>query len=840
MQPKPPKVTKETRPPVRRRTWVRVVKWCALLGLLGIVLMVGTVAIVFWMYGRDPNLPSSDQLRETLILAEKNQKQVTAILDSNDRRIGELYAERRTWVPYDKITQKSTIVIDAFVAAEDNKFWTHGGVDYWGMFRAFVANVRAGHTTQGASTITQQVIKNFILTSERTFKRKIQEIILARRLEKTFTKQEIIELYVNFIFFGRGRYGVQEASRFYFGKDVWDLDAGEAAVLASMPKEPETIGKELELARVHKVAKKPIVKDRQLYVLRKLEEAGKITAADRERFAAAPISLIAEPYPHIGSAPEWVRLVRDELFDDKSNVRKDVLPDRADATIDTLGAKVRTTLDPALQADAQTALQAGLRAVDKRHKIGRPQRSVKPEKIADEIEHLAKKLPVIDGSGRQLVEAVVTGVHDDTKLVDVDAGHWPAELALGTEADARYNPPDADGTTKTPSQRYKVGDILLVAASQLKDETDRQGHRVKLAPGPQGAVVIMEVKTRKVRALVGGYDSEVEGFDRATQSQRQPGSAFKPIVYTTAFLQAAQRKCHANDPDDATICATPATVVNDTPEVFEKYGNWKPKNFETGVFEGHLRLRTAMAKSVNTVSVGLAADDNEKVLGLIPGVAKAMGISSKLPTTMAIALGSAEVTPLELTNAYVTLASGGIAMRPRFVDAVDGKALPQLPGEQVVPPEVAYVVTNMLESVTTEGTAAEANAKLHIPIAGKTGTSNEARNTWFIGMTPDYAIGVWVGYDDNRPQPGEQGARVALPVFIDIAKEMKLPAKQFVKPPHVVEATIDKASGLLAPEGAPKGTTLVEAFVEGTEPTATATKAGEVDEQHAVQSEYGD
>jgi penicillin-binding protein 1A len=242
---------------------------------------------------------------------------------------------------------------------------------------------------------------------------------------------------------------------------------------------------------------------------------------------------------------------------------------------------------------------------------------------------------------------------------------------------------------------------------------------------------------------------------------------------------------------------------------------------------------------MNTVSVGLAADDNEKVLGQIPEVAKLMGIESKLDTNMAIALGSSVVTPLELTNAYATIAAGGIAMKPRFVDAVDGKAIKQEVGTQAIPAEVAYVMANMLEAVTTEGTAAEAGEKLKIPIAGKTGTSQEARDTWFIGMTPDYVIGVWVGYDDNRPQPGEQGARVALPVFISVAKSMKLPSKQFAKPPHVVEVTIDKASGLLAAEGAPKGTTLLEAFVEGTEPTATATKAGDVDEQHAVTSEYG-
>jgi penicillin-binding protein 1A len=352
---------------------------------------------------------------------------------------------------------------------------------------------------------------------------------------------------------------------------------------------------------------------------------------------------------------------------------------------------------------------------------------------------------------------------------------------------------------------------------------------VIFAPGPEGAVVIMEVKSRKVRAIVGGYSSHAAAFNRATMAKRQPGSAFKPIVYTTAFEQAAARKCHANDTSQKEVCATPGTTVNDAPESKD---SWVPKNFESGEYEGQVRLRSALAKSINTVSVHLVLDIGaDKVVEM----AHRLGIPENLPAEPSIAPGSTEVKPIELVGAYATLADDGQYLPPRFVEAVDGKPLPDAKPVQAIAPELAYVITDTMRAVTTEGTAAAVGEKLKgIPIAGKTGTSNEARNCWFIGMTPDYVIGVWVGYDDNRAMPGEQGARVAAPVFIDIAKEMKLPAKQFARPPHVVEAVIDRQTGLLAPDGAPKNTTLTEVFVEGTQPVDTAPKPGEVTEGGSV------
>ncbi|MBA3461675.1 MAG: PBP1A family penicillin-binding protein [Deltaproteobacteria bacterium] len=806
---KPPK------PP--RKRWITVVKWLAIVGFSGFLLLVATVAFVFWMYGRDPKLPDYSKL------GDYQPRQVTTILDANDDRIGEIYTERRTYVPYEKVPK---ILVDSFVAAEDASFWTHSGVDYWGMFRAFLKNVRAGgRSKQGASTITQQVVKTFLLTPEKTFKRKIQEIILARRLEKALTKEEIMTLYVNQIYFGHGRYGVQEAARFYFGKNVEKLNAGEAALIAGLPQSPNNISPHVNPQRA---------KERQTYVLNQLVTTGAMTMADAQKWIDAPIQVVSKPFPKLGTAPEWVELAKQEIIAEKG-----------EAALDTMGAKIRTTLDPSLQASALKALQHGLRGVDKRQGIGHPVRTLKADKIESTLRSLRARLPGSGPKAKEIYESVVIEVFDDDNEVVVDLGGWKGSLLLGRPGDERFNPPDADGKKKKPSERFKPGDVVLVAVPQSEvaaaivegtgDEDDAPApkqakalaaagpkhskHQIGFPPAPQGAVVIIDLKTRKVRALVGGYQSKAGGFNRATMAKRQPGSSFKPFVYAAAIDSGRY---------------TPASKVNDAPEVFDL---WKPKNYETGKFEGPVLLRHALAKSINTVAIRVTYDMKPEN---IAAFANKMGIKSKLPNEMSLALGSGEVTPLEMTNAVATLAAGGVSAPPKFVEAIDGVPTPPSKGEQVLRPEVAYVVVDMMRSVVTEGTGNRA-AALKIPIAGKTGTSNDGRDTWFIGMTPDYAIGVWLGNDDNRSLGrGETGGTSAVPVFVEIAKSMSLPAKSFSKPARVTEATIDRATGLLAPEGAPKGTSRTEVFVEGSAPTEIAALPGDVTEDNVVTDEYTD
>ncbi len=798
---------------VKRKLWVSILKWAAIVTVAGTALMVATVAFVYWMYSRDPNLPDYRKL------SDYTPKQVTQILDANDHRIGEI-GEKRTFVDYKDIPP---IVVDSFVAAEDNRFWTHGGVDYWGMFRAFITNLRSGRAKQGASTITQQVVKTFLLTPEKTFKRKIQEIILARRLEKALTKEEIMTLYVNQIYFGHQRYGIQEAARYYFGKDVKHLNAGEAAVLASMPKKPEDLANAL-FGR--KGGKPEEVKSRQIYVLNQLVSMGKLTHEEAQKWIDAPIQVVKTPFPEMGSAPEWVTLAEEQLVKEKG---KD--------GIATLGAKVRTTLDPSLQELAQSSLQAGLRKVDARQHIGVPTKTLKGDKIELELAKMAKRLPTGGPKAKEIYDAIVTAVFDDDNEVVVDLGGYKAAIMLGGSDDARFNPP-VDGVTKKPSERFKPGDVVDVVipaneivASGTGDEDDDRSERSKKANGPkhaehratfptppQGAVVIIETKTRKVRAMVGGYSFTKGDRNRALYAKRQPGSSFKPFVYGTAIDSGKY---------------TAASIVNDAPEVFDL---WKPKNYESGKFEGPVPLRHALAKSINTVAIRLAYDMKPET---IAAFAHKLGIQSELPKEMSLALGSGEVTPLEMTNAIATIASGGIYAPPRFVDAIDGKPLPPNKTEQVLRPEVAFVITQMMTSVVTEGTAGLARS-LKIPLAGKTGTSNDGRDVWFMGFTPDYVVGIWIGYDQPKGMRKETGGSTAVPVFVDIMKGMNQPAKAFPKPAHIVEATIDKASGLLSPEGAPKGSSRTEYFVEGTAPTEYAAKPGDVTEDTVVTGEYND
>jgi penicillin-binding protein 1A len=879
-QKKPPKPTKHDKttklarggPPKNKRPlWFRIVKWCVIVGFAGLVLLVGTVAFVFWMYGRDKDMPDPSKL------SDLRHRQVTAIVDKNDRRIGMLYGElsvceapkvaaqtepseeddpnapskpgnvcktnadcdsgvckklqheTRMFVPYEKIPR---VLVDAFVAAEDNKFWEHSGVDYWGMFRAFWANLRAGRSKQGASTITQQVVKNLLLTPEKTFKRKIQEIILARRLEKAVSKEGIITLYMNQINFGNARYGVQEASRFYFGKEVSDINVGEAALLAGLPQSPERNSP-------NKKKNYETAKRRQTYVLNQMVEMGKLTPGEAKKWIDAPIQYIEHPFPYVDSAPEWVGLVRNELVASKCDGKSTCLA--GEDYLDTLGATVRTTLDPKMQADAEHALQNGLRAVDKRKSIGRAKRSLKGDKLADELKHLTKNLPSGGPAKGETYESVVTAVHDADNEVEVDLGGYAATIVLGGPDDERWNPPGRspgidDGKVKTPAERFKPGDVVdVVAASIDAKHPPKYGkHRVAFPKGPEGAVVILEVKTRKVRALVGGYSAKTLGLNRATDAHRQPGSSFKPFVFGTGIELGATKTPEARD-QGGRITFTAASDIPDAADPRWE-DHWNAKNYESGKFEGHVLMKYALAKSINTVSIRVL----EKVTpARIVDFAARMGISSKLPQTLSLALGAGEVTPLEMTNALATYAAGGKAGKPVFIDAIDGKATPAAETTQVVAPEVAYVMTNMMKAVVTSGTGIQAS-KLKIPIAGKTGTSNEAKDVWFVGLTPDYAIGVWIGYDEPQSMGRETGGTTAVPVYVEIARSMKLEAKDFPRPPHIVEARIDRTSGLLAPEGFPKDTVMQEYFIEGTAPTEYADKPGDVTPNNDVKGAYGE
>jgi penicillin-binding protein 1A len=764
------------RPPRPRESfvvrWLRRLAWLTLIGGL---LAVGALAAVFSYYGRD--LPSVAALRNY------RPAQVTRVLDRHGALIDELFTERRTVVPIERVPR---VLVLAVLAAEDADFYRHEGLDYPGIVRALARYVMGGRRLQGTSTITQQIVKNLLLTPERSLTRKIKELILARRLEQEFTKDEILGLYLNTINYGHGRYGVQEAARFYFGKDVSELDLAEATLIAGVPQQPARLS-----PRTHPEA----ARRRQRFVLDQLEqkraEYWPDLTLEQIRAARETTPRIATLREDAERAPEIVQLARKEL---RALV--------GDAAADAGGYTIHTTLD----LDTQRAARAALRAQ-------RAPYEPPPRRNAPRPPPRVARLQT-----GHTYDAVVTGTDDAAGTVTLDVGGHRA--VADVDAARRFNP------ESLPASRFaRRGARVRVSVQRLADD-DEPGAaaEARLEPGPEGAVVVIDPRTRDVVAVVGGYESSGAGFNRAMQAVRQPGSTFKPIVYGLALR---------------TRRITPASIVLDAPEVFDQ---WRPQNYETWRYQGPVRVREAVAQSINLVAVHVM---QEVTPASAVTFAQQLGITTPLVPTLALALGASEVRPLELVNAYATFAAGGTWAAPRFLKRIvgpDGRdvPLPALPPpREVMTPAEAYVLTSLLTSVVQSGTATAAK-RLARPIAGKTGTSNDARDTWFVGYTPELVAGVWVGYDDRRPLGRrESGAKAALPVWIELMGTALRgrPVVEFPVPSGVMVTRIDPASGLLAWEGMPDA--LEEVFLEGTQPTEAAQQPGVVDPSTFLMEQLG-
>jgi penicillin-binding protein 1A len=752
---------------------VRVLMLIAALGVLGAASAGGLIAY----YGRD--LPDVRSLR-TL-----HEPQITRVLDRDGETLGEIFTERRTVVPLDRIPR---VLVLSVLAAEDADFYRHEGLDYPGLVRAVVMGVLSGGQFRGTSTITQQVVKNLLLTPERSFGRKVRELILARQLEEEFTKDEILGLYLNHINFGHGRYGVQEAARYYFGCDVSELTLAQASLMAGIPQSPTHLS-----PRTHPEA----ARRRQRFVLDQLEQkreeywpdlsSEEIEAAREAHVEIAPLPETRE------AAPEVVELARHTLTELVG-----------ETAAHSGGYVVHTSIDGDLQTAARTALQDGLRAYDHRQAIAPPFRRQRPPRGQRTLAPLPHVEALHVGA---TYDASVTARDDETRTITLDVGGHTTVASMSELA--RYAP---DGMA--PTDFVEEGARLRVSILSIPEEGEEGAHaRARLELGPEGASVVIDPRSRDVLALVGAYEAGA-GFDRSMRALRQPGSTFKPIVYGYAI--------HSR-------LFTPASIVVDAPGVYDQ---WQPHNFETWEYHGQMRLRDALANSVNQVAVRVI----ERVTpeSVIP-FAQQLGITSNLDPSLALALGASEVRPIELCNAYASFAAGGQWAPYRIITRIedsDGDAVPlpepEGPREPMTPAE-AYVLTSMLTSVVTSGTAVAAQA-LHRPIAGKTGTSNSARDAWFAGYTPDVVAVVWVGFDDMRALGRrESGARSALPIWMDVIRHATegRPAVAFPEPSGVAHVRIDPATGLLAYEG--QTDAIDEVFVEGTQPTETAREAGVLD-----------
>ncbi len=800
----------------RRVTWwlKRVLKWGGL-GAGALVILV--VGLFFYAWATLPTIHT---------LADYKPPQASRVYSDDGHLVAFIGNERRSVVPVDAIPEH---VRYAFIAAEDAGFYQHSGLDYFGIFRAAVKNMRPGAHLQGASTITQQTVKTLVVGAERSLLRKLREAMLSRELEAMLSKDGILHLYLNQIYFGQGAYGVEEASRLYFNKSVRELDLGEAAYLAAIPKNPSH----------YTIARDPLAaKERQKYVLQQMVDHGWADAVEASQEMAEGVPA---PYEHtyLNRTPHYVEQVRRELVE---LLGEDVAYNR--------GLTVYTGMYAGAQVAAQESLRQGLEDLARRQGwAGAPVRievdrfarlnqvlheafdelttqhaasgrsgrriwdlsRVTTEMLADEdaVRHAVRLTPL--GEGARVV-GMVTQIDSKHDLIWVDLGSLRGRMTLKSLSWARRFAATSDTPVpKDASEVVKKGDLVAVNVFEvpvrLGKDTSNMTVRVELVPQPvaEGALVSIDPYTRLVRALVGGYQQEGGGLIRAVQARRQPGSAFKPIVYAAGL--------------DATVI-TPASTCPDSPVViYDRWTGkpWKPQNYEDGRFDGNITYRTALMRSKNTCSVKLIDKlGPDKVITM----ARAMGVTSELPENLTLALGTGDLSPLELCNAYATIAAGGIFAPPIFIRKVvdaSGTILKEAQSEpqEVLRPAVAFVLTQMMRSVVEQGTATRALV-LDRPLAGKTGTSNESRNVWFSGFSPELVATVWVGFDNNAPLGRETGGSAALPIWIRYMGRALAgtPPSEFSTPEDVVVVKIDPQTGI--PDQGPLA--IEETFLAGTEP----------------------
>ena len=760
-----------------KRSWLRRLVILAIILLLPVIAGAGALIGIFYYYGDDPAMPSLSGI------GDYRPEQIIKVLDRDGKLMGEIGAPHRTVVPYAKIPK---IMIQALLAAEDAEYFEHEGIDYKGMVRAFVENVIRRKFAQGASTITQQVVKQLLLTPEKSMRRKVQEIILARRLSQRFSKEDVLPVYLNQMYFGHGRYGVEEAARYFFGKSITDVDAGEAALLAGLVQSPERLS-----PYKHPTA----AKQRQIYVLGQMAKLEFIYDDAAKKIAAAPIAVIPEGSALPSAAPEAIDSVR-KLLEAKYGADK----------LATLGIEVKTTIDSHLQSLARWALERGLEEVDQRHGFRGPIAHLSGKALDKKRAELLaeRKKPLTDNDKTDgIVEKVDKNPDDPTKLkLTVFLGD--SSGVVDFSAEPRYN----QGTKPPLAERFHPGDLVRVRLAPERKHDSDGNEALALELGPQAAMVVMDPLRREILALVGGYGYRLGGFDRSQRAHRQPGSAFKPFIYAAAIDSKRY---------------TAASVVNDSPEVFKL---WKPQNHDKDNFRGPIRLRMALANSINTVAIKLLSD-----VGILSVREMAARAGLDLPPAekldLSLALGTATVTPMDLTNAYATFAAGGQSGDIRLVTAFGNETTPAPELQQSIRPETAYVMVSLMRSVVEAGTARSAAPKLKRPAAGKTGTTDEDRDAWFVGFTPEMLAGVWVGFDERRVLGrGEEGARTALPIWTEFMTKALagVPVSDFAQPPGVVVARIDPATGLLP---APGSEGVEEFFLDGTAPTESAAAPGE-------------
>lgn len=722
------------------------------IGLLGAIALAGLVVTVYaaWLFH---DLPDATEL------SDYRPATATRVYAGDGTLIGEFSEERRIYVSYDQIPP---VVIQAFLAAEDRNFFSHGGVDVSGLGRAMfknVFNVVTGRRLEGGSTITQQVAKNILLTNETSVNRKLKEAILSSRLEATLSKEQIIELYLNEIYLGYRSYGIASAAYNYFGKSLEQLKPEEAAFLAALPKGP---------TNYHPKRYPEAAKARRDWVLGEMADNRALT--QQELAAARARPLVTQ------DAPMRAQYRDADYFVEEA--RRQAIAEYGAQAINAGGYYLRTTLDPTLQTAARNALMTGLENYDRRHGWRGPWGTTD---FSDGWQDEARK-KTAPPERRNWQAAAVESVSGNTVRI---------RLAVSDGVGALV---PADAAWANANKRLQRGDLIFV-------EPRGDQYALKQIPAVNGALVAIDPQTGRVLAMVGGYSYALSSFNRATQARRQPGSAFKPIVYAAALEGDF----------------TPASIVLDAPISFAGGPNgtrWTPENYSREYY-GPQTLRRGLELSRNVMTVRLA---DQVGMRKIVDLAETMGVADDLPANLSVSLGAGETTPYDLTAAYAAFVNGGRRIEPYLIELIQdrngetvfnaesrtcrecsrgfsGQESPRLEprGEQVIDPITAYQVSSMLEGVIQRGTGASARG-LGRWVGGKTGTTNEYRSAWFVGFTTDIVVGVFIGFDDNRPMGrGETGAATPVPIFNDFMQGAlkEYPARPFLKPRNAVFRTVN-------------------------------------------------
>ncbi|ANC90703.1 penicillin-binding protein 1A [Azospirillum humicireducens] len=780
--------------------------------------LAGAGGLVFLLDHYDQDLPDYTKL------ANYEPPVTTRIYAGDGRLMAEFASERRIFVPIDAMPRQ---VINAFMAAEDKNFYAHQGVDPLGILRAILTNIEnfgRDRRPVGASTITQQVAKNMLLTNEVSFARKIKEAILAVRIERAFTKDRIMELYLNEIFLGNRSYGVAAAALNYFNKALDELSIEEVAFLAALPKAPSNYNPD----RQHDAAVA-----RRNWVIGRMSEDGYVTPEEAKA---------AQGRPLLTRKRDEQEVVTAEYFSEE--IRRELVKLYGEQALYEGGLSVRASMNPQLQAAATKALRDGLVAYDRRHGWRGPVGKM------ENFDNWSKKLaamPAPAGSeGWKLAVVLKDDQADGLDIGLADGGRGRIPLSELRWARAAKDGEAVGPAIRKPSDVAKLGDILLVEAISgpaAKDEDEKparkgaQAAAKELPPGSyalrqipqvQGGLVALDPHTGRVLAMVGGFSPAMSVFNRATQALRQPGSSFKPFVYLTALNQGF----------------TPSSLVMDAPFAFDPGGGqpvWRPENY-SHEFYGPTPLRVGIEKSRNVMTVRLAQQIGmDKVKALV----EKFGIVDNLQPYLPMSLGAGETTVLRLATAYAMLDNGGKRVVPTFIDRVqdrngktvfrhdnracegctnvawkDGMGVPAVPDtrEQVNDPRTTYQIVSILEGVVQRGTAASLKS-LGKPLAGKTGTTNDSHDAWFVGFSPDLVVGTYIGFDQPRSLGSrETGGSAAVPVFKDVMQVAlkDKPATPFRVPPGLRLVRVNPANGQLAQPGDNRA--IWEAFLPGTEP----------------------